>query len=97
MDAGVGIYRIKGTGSMERPSSEGGCILNKKVAGASRQECEKWGGRFFANRQEAEQVFQAEESEKLMKARARRWFSNPGSAKKNDGIEAGIFENGCFS
>jgi hypothetical protein len=63
-------------------SSDGWCILNNKVAGASRQECEKWGGRFFANHQEAEQVFQAEESEKLRETPLKRTFFQPWFGKK---------------
>jgi hypothetical protein len=64
------------------PPADGWCLLNKKVAGASRQECEKWGGRFFANHQEADQAFQAEESEKLKGAPLNRTFFKPWFGKK---------------
>lgn len=64
------------------PSPEGWCILNNKVADASRQECEKWGGRFFSNRKEAEQAFKAAGSEKQTRGPTRRTFFKPWFGKK---------------
>ena len=64
------------------PSLDGWCILNNKVAGASRQECEKWGGRFFASRREAEQAFQEEKSEKMMETPLKGTFFKPWFGKK---------------
>ena len=64
-------------------SSEGWCILNKKVATASQRECKKWDGRFFANRQKAEQAFEAENSKKSTKTPMEQRFFKPWFGKKN--------------
>jgi hypothetical protein len=64
-------------------SSEGWCLLNKKVASASQRECEKWDGRFFADRRKAEQAFEAEKSKKSVETPMKRRFFKPWFGKKN--------------
>ena len=64
------------------PSFTGWCVMDKIVAGASRQECKERGGRFFASHREAEQAFQQQESEKMVNPPLKRTFFKPWFVKK---------------
>ena len=64
-------------------SSEGWCLLNMKVASASQRECEKWDGRFFENRQKAEEAIKAEKLKQSIKTPMKRRFFKPWFGKKN--------------